>query len=148
MLLPKKKWNSTIEKKQLSLPKLIKKLDKIFSEYIRKRDSDSNGMCRCITCGKSFHWKAGDAGHFIQRDRIAVRWNEKNCNAQCMECNRFRSGNQFAHGKAIDKKFGAGTADTLEALGKARGAKIDPFWIERQIIFYKNKIKLLQIKCD
>ncbi len=37
-------------------------LDRIFSEYIRRRDSDENGIGRCISCGKMVHWKEADCG--------------------------------------------------------------------------------------
>ena len=30
---------------------LIKKLDAVFSKYIRLRDADQEGYCRCATCG-------------------------------------------------------------------------------------------------
>lgn len=36
-------------------PDLKAKLDKIFSEYIRLRDADNNGMVRCISCMKIDH---------------------------------------------------------------------------------------------
>ena len=35
-----------------TISKLKKKLDKIFSEYIRLRDCDYKGNCKCISCGK------------------------------------------------------------------------------------------------
>ncbi len=37
-----------------TITKLKKKLDKIFSEYIRKRDSDYKGYCKCISCSKEY----------------------------------------------------------------------------------------------
>ena len=36
---------------------LIKKADKVFSEYIRQRNSDHRGITECFTCGKQDHWK-------------------------------------------------------------------------------------------
>ena len=35
------------------------KLDRLFSEYIRRRDADA-GYCRCVTCGKLQHWREMD----------------------------------------------------------------------------------------
>ncbi len=132
--------------KERSLKSLVNTIDRIFSEYIRRRDADRNGICRCITCGRPFDWKAIDAGHFINRDRKGVRWNSKNVNAQCQSCNRFHSGEQYAHGKAIDRKYGPGTADQLRALGQVRGTKIDRFWLEVQIEEYKKKLKEIKNK--
>lgn len=85
--------------------KLINKLDASFSEFVRLRDSDHQGVCRCITCNDFKHWTQMDAGHFVTRDNMATRWEEENVNAQCPHCNRFKGGKQFEHGLAIDKKY-------------------------------------------
>lgn len=83
------------------------KADKYFALYIRTRDKDKP----CITCGKYTSEK--DCGHFISRRFEAVRFDEKNAHGQCLKCNRFEYGNQFEHGKQIDKLYGDGTADSL-----------------------------------
>lgn len=85
--------------------KLINKLDTAFSEFIRLRDSDHQGVCKCITCGDFKHFTKMDAGHFVTRDNMITRWDEQNVNAQCPACNRFQGGKQFEHGLAIDKKY-------------------------------------------
>ena len=43
--------------------KLVKKLDTVFSQYIRLKDS-KDGIGTCVTCGKQDHWKNLQAGHF------------------------------------------------------------------------------------
>ena len=106
MMFPKIKYRSS--------KSLVNTLDRIFSEFIRLRDSDAHGYCRCITCTNRAPWKEMDAGHFISRDRKAVRWNEHNVHAQCPRCNRFRGGEQFLHGQAIDKLYGEGTVEGLQ----------------------------------
>jgi len=141
----KRKWGwKTDEKKPKDdSQKLIDKLDRIFSKYIRLRDSDGNGYGKCITCGRFFYWKNATNGHFVLRDRMATRYHEKNNNLQCLHCNSFKSGRQFEHGQAIDRKYGKGTAEYLTTLGQARGAKIDVYWLELEIKKYKEKIKQL-----
>lgn len=129
--------------KKDSLGKLDEKLWRLFSAYIRQRDSDSNGYIRCITCGKVVHWKESDAGHFVTRDHKAVKFNEKNVNAQCQCCNRFHSGEQYLHGISIDAKYGAGTSQMLVALG-SQTCKLDRVWYEQQIEIYKAKVKEVQ----
>ena len=54
--------------------KLKAKLDKLFSEYIRKRDSDHRGVCKCISCGKEAPAFGGSihAGHFMSRRHLAT----------------------------------------------------------------------------
>ena len=43
----------------------VKKLDKVFSEYIRQKYADSFGMVSCFTCDARKHWKDMQNGHFI-----------------------------------------------------------------------------------
>lgn len=144
MIQPKKKWGwAKSQTPKDDRKKLIATLDRWFSKFIRLRDSDSNGICRCITCGKPDHWKEVDAGHFVSREKMVVRYDERNVHAQCYQCNRFKSGNQFEHGKAIDRKYGPGTADTLVSFGKVRGGKMDSYFLELKIDEYKAKVKKL-----
>lgn len=83
MPYPKKKWGwSTPEKPKTDKRKLIKKLDRIFSKYIRLRDTKT-GFGLCITCESLISFTNCDAGHFVTRDRIATRYDERNVNAQC-----------------------------------------------------------------
>ena len=76
---------------------LIKKLDAVFSKYIRLRDADQEGYCRCATCGEKTHWTKIQAGHFISRKHYATRWDERNVHAQCVACNVFKYGEQYKY---------------------------------------------------
>ena len=86
------------------------KADKYFSLFIRMRDSE-NGIAKCCTCGKMT--AQFDCGHMISRRFESTRYDEKNAHAQCLKCNRFENGNQFAHAQFIDEKYGKGTAEAL-----------------------------------
>jgi hypothetical protein len=94
----------------------IAKLDKVFSEYIRLRDSDENGYCRCISCGKIAHWKDMDCGHFINRKHMSLRFNEVNCNAQCRADNRFDEGNLEGYRRGLTIKHSPDIIDRLYAM--------------------------------
>lgn len=139
MMFPKKKWGQGKIKKT-SLENI---LDTWFSKYIRLRDADEFGICTCITCGTRKKWDSGfmDCGHFQTRQHLAVKYNEKNCNAQCRRCNSHEGGRQYEHGIAIDKKYGKGTAEMLILLSKARGNKLGDQWYEEMIKVYKDKVK-------
>lgn len=100
------------------------KADRYFSKYIRERDTDHRGIGHCITCKKPVSKKNADCGHFIRRDRQATRYDEKNAHLQCRKCNRFQSGNQYEHAKAIDEKYGEGTSDELLQKSKMRCKRI------------------------
>jgi hypothetical protein len=110
---------------------LVKKADAIFSQYIRKRYADNNGIAECFTCGKKDYWKSLQCGHFMSRKHYSTRWDEKNCQVQCAGCNVFRWGEQFKFGRNLDIKLGKGTADSLEQKS-------------RQILKYNN-IELIEL---
>ena len=114
---------------------LIAKLDKVFSEYIRRRYA-KNEIATCVTCGKKDHWKKLQAGHFMSRKHYATRWDEDNVEVQCSACNVFRYGEQYLFAKHL----GTEKADML--LSKSRETVKFPDWeIQEMIELYKNKIK-------
>lgn len=92
------------------------KLDRIFSEFVRLRDADANGYCRCISCGKIKRWKEMDCGHYINRKHMSTRYNEMNCNAQCRHCNRFDEGNMQGYRRTLVRMYGEQNVLHLEAL--------------------------------
>jgi hypothetical protein len=91
---------------------LKKKAWKHFSLYIRLRDS-SNEYSNCITCGANKHYKEMQAGHFVSRRVNALLFDEQNVNSQCQKCNLWNQGEQYKYGKALDLKYGDGTAESL-----------------------------------
>jgi hypothetical protein len=120
--------------------KLIKKLDVIFSQYIRLSRSDKNGFCTCITCGKKGHWKNGgiQAGHFMSRKHYSTRWNEDNVHPQCVACNMFRAGEQYKYSIFL----GTDKANKL-FLQSQKIVKFANNEIEQMITEYSEKLKKL-----
>ena len=80
---------------------------------MRLRDSDSKGICECITCGKREHWTKVQAGHFISRKYIASRWMGINVFAQCAGCNMQSGGQQWLYSKALERMYGKGVCDEI-----------------------------------
>jgi len=119
---------------------VVKKLDSVFSEFIRKRDMDSKGFNTCFTCGKVAHWKELQCGHFQSRKHYATRWDEQNCQVQCVGCNMFKQGEQFKFGVNLDKKYGVGVAETLEKIARFT-IKFSTKELEEKITYYKELIK-------
>jgi len=115
---------------------------KWFSKYIRLRDADANGICRCASCNKYFHWKSMDAGHFVSRRHKAVKYDERNVMAQCQSCNRFNSGEQFKMGQEIDRRHGKGTAKLVSEISRCR-MKFDGYWFKAKSDEYRLKVKQL-----
>jgi len=82
---------------------LIKRLDIVFSLYIRLKNSNENGFCKCISCQKIQHYKEVDAGHFISRRHMSTRYDVNNVFPQCRYCNRYVAGNQWLYSQALEK---------------------------------------------
>lgn len=97
------------------LNKLKKELDKWFSLYIRLREATEEGMVQCFTCGKVSNYKIGmQCGHFQSRVNLSTRYDEQNCQVQCVACNMFKQGEQYKFALRLDGKYGDGTAEQLE----------------------------------
>lgn len=121
----------------------INKLDRVFSEFIRLRDADANGIVRCISCGGFHHWKNADCGHYINRKHLSTRWHEKNCNAQCRACNRFDEGNMLGYTRGLQKKYGSAILNELEVM-KHQVSKMSDFEGALLIKHYTEKVKELK----
>ncbi len=127
-------------KKKPSRSKLVKKLDAIFSQYIRLREIDNNGFTTCFTCGKKDHWKKLQNGHFQSRRHYATRWDERNCQVQCVGCNMFKGGEQFLFAKALDNKYYDGISDELHITAQSI-VKFSNLDIELLITKYQELVK-------
>ena len=125
-----------------TISKLKKKLDVLFSQYIRRRNSDHLGRVKCFTCGIEKHWKEQQAGHFQSRSHHSTRWDEVNVQVQCVKCNMFRQGEQYKFGLYLDDRFGDGTAEELENRAKTI-VKLNRVDYEEAIERYKQKIREL-----
>lgn len=145
----KRKPRRTVEEK--SAKELVKVADKHFSEFIRLRDStfrDDGWYGACITCskrgqvarlenGKAKFNIGWNAGHFVTRGHKITRFDEQNVHLQCAyRCNNMKSGEYEKHRLAINRLYGEGSAEALEAL-------------VRQASLYKlYKFQLLDIISD
>jgi len=118
--------------------KLVKKLDTVFSQYIRLSNADKSGYCICVTCDKKFFWKEIQAGHFISRKHYSTRWDERNVKPQCVACNVYRAGEQYKYslylGNNLSKKL-------LEQSRELR--KFTNIELEEMIADYSERVKKL-----
>lgn len=86
----------------------IKKLDTVFSLYIRMRDSRMFGYrsFRCISCGDVKPFNMMDCGHYISRNNFLLRWNELNAHGECSNCNRFIGSHLVGYRENLIIKLG------------------------------------------
>ena len=124
--------------KKPSRKTIVNKLDKVFSEYIRRRYT-KNGIAECVTCGKKDHWKNLQAGHFMSRKHYATRWDEENVEVQCMSCNVYRYGEQYLFAKHLGQE----KADELLAKSRTM-VKLKDWELEEMIEKYKQKLLELE----
>ena len=123
-----------------------KKLWKAFSEFIRLRDADVNGIVNCFTCGTPRHWKKVDCGHGVGRQHKATKFNEFNNHGQCKRCNGFEEGRKDVYSKEVHRPYGKGTWDKL-LLQSKQVCKRGQFEIDTMEKYYKEKvIELKELK--
>jgi len=127
--------------RKVSRKSLVKKLDTVFSLYIRLRYA-KNEIAECYTCGKKDHYKKLQCGHFMSRKHYATRWDEENCQVQCYSCNVMRYGEQYKFGLRLAKEKGQAFPEDL--LQKTRATvKLTNDDLLDMIAHFKNKTDLL-----
>jgi len=135
------------DKRKLSW--LIAKAQFYFNAYIRARDKDDDYFT-CISCGATKrieNYANGSnyhAGHYYPSTYSSLRFNDKNVNGQCGQCNTHKHGNPIEYRKGLVKKYGIQEVEHLdnEVLRYNRnGFKWDRFSLIEIIEDYKQKIK-------
>jgi hypothetical protein len=114
----KEKKAKVRQKKAISTSVLIKKLDALYSVYIRLKAIEKDGYVKCFTCDRVEYWRKIQNGHFQSRRFLSTRFYDFNCAPQCYACNVGLSGMQYEYGIRLDKKYGEGTAQHVVELSK------------------------------
>lgn len=117
---------------------LIKKLDQIFSLFIRLKYADKNGFVQCYTCPNKKHYKQMQNGHYISRSVRIGRWSQDNCRPQCYGCNIMHGGNPITFRENLVKEYGEDFVKQMEA------RRFDIFkptdeWLKEKIEFYQKQ---------
>ena len=120
---------------------LIKKLDTIFSQYIRRRYA-INDISECYTCNAKNIYKKQQAGHFASRRHYSTRWNEFNVQVQCYSCNICNQGLQFEFGKRLCLQYGDNFAEDLMIESK-KIVKFTESNLIEMIEYYNSKLESL-----
>ena len=125
--------------KKISRSSLIKRLDKVFSLYIRIKNSNDFGITKCVTCNKEDHYKNMQCGHFISRKHYILRWDEENCNVQCVACNVFRYGEQYKYSLFLGTKLSKKLYNKSKKLINFTTSEL-----KDKLNYYNKKIKEIQ----
>ena len=126
--------------KTKSYASLKRKLDKVFSEWIRRRYANSSGIALCVSCGSVGHWKSMQCGHFVSRVRLATRWDGENCAVQCARCNIFLRGNAVGYARWLENRYGPDIFARLDDKSR-QSVKFTRADLQAMIDNYAEKLK-------
>lgn len=135
----------TTKTKPDSLSTLIKEADDVFSKYIRARDANPQHpfYLNCFTCGKPERIEWAHCMHFIDRDQMAVRYDEMNAHGGCENCNCFDPDHHETYAHKMVDKYGLIEVGNLKI--KSRGLqKFMRHELVEIIDTYKSKLKELR----
>lgn len=121
---------------------LVRKLDKVFSAYIRLRDAMPNGCFRCISCGQIKRFENGDCGHYFSRTHMATRWEPDNCNMECKGCNRVSADHLIGYRRNLVEKIGLDRVNRLEIMAHSSKHWLD-FELQEKIDYFALEVKRL-----
>jgi len=117
---------------------LVKKLDKVFSLYIRNLYA-IDGVVECYTCGACKPVSEMQCGHFMSRRFYSTRWDVDNSRPQCLKCNMFNQGEQYEFGKKLEEELGHGRVEQIREL-RHQLSKFSVADYEEMIDRYKSQL--------
>ena len=124
----------------------VKDAEREFNRFVRMRDHGQP----CISCGNLPSQKRGgtmDAGHYRSKGSCPeLRFEELNCHAQCVKCNRDLSGNVVEYRIRLKNKIGEKSLDWLEGSHNPKNYTIDD--LKAIKAKYRKKANELQKEID
>lgn len=115
-----------------------------FNKFVRLRDRNKP----CICCGwlptkeHAIKGHSMDAGHYRSVGAAPqLRFNEDNCHAQAVQCNRHKSGNAIEYRQRLIDRIGPERVEALESNNEIRRFSIDE--LKGIVVEYKSKCKEL-----
>lgn len=127
--------------KKKTSAQLKKRLDQVYSLFIRLKWA-VRGFITCYTCGRTIHYKSAHCGHFIPRNILITRWDERNTRPQCVGCNIFGNGKILDFEDHLVKEIGRKEVDKLKA-SRFQILKIDESWYLERISHYEKELSML-----
>ena len=126
------------ERKKLT--SLLASLKTVCHEYIRTRDEGKS----CISCGAPYKTDH-EAGHFYKSETTSgLRYDEDNIHGQCIQCNRFKEGEESKYRIGLINRYGQEFVNKLDE--KATKYKQSEFHWERDFLLEKRKYYQQKLK--
>lgn len=126
--------------KAQSRSQVVKTLDNVFSQYIRLKAMNRDGLVQCVTCPTQLEPKYMQNGHYYSRAKYATRWLEENCHPQCARCNIFLKGNYTEYALFMVRKYGIEKVEQMRELSLT-SQKITTAELRDKIAYYRSLIK-------
>jgi len=111
----------------------IDPIDKIFSDYIKKKAGG-----KCEFCGQRPSLMGYHTHHFVGRRYLNTRWEEDNCVALCLHCHNLMHDFSTIEQDFFMKRIGTKRMEELEILartyhkmGKGRREEIKLYYQEK-----------------
>lgn len=141
----KTKVRGLIDEGEDSITALKADLDRITSQYIRYRDTQSDGFIYCFCCGKKITYANADCMHFIPRRHLTTRWLTDNLRAGCKNCNQYtENGNLKLYAENLEKEK-SGSVEFLEEQSR-QIANVSVSDLKELLIEMQFKLKLVENK--
>lgn len=132
--------------KEEDLSDLISDADAVFSQYIRLKFANNEGITGCFTCHTRKHWTLMQNGHYIKRGHLYLRWDERNCRPQDQYCNEMRDGNIAEYTKRLESESPGITEilqEEMRIIHKPTRAEL-----KQLVADYSPKVKALKAKLN
>ncbi len=118
----------------------ISPLDKLFSEFIRKRAMKRvNGCERCLAYKESY--KQLQCSHFHGRRKRSVRFDEDNAVGLCAGCHMYLTANPSEHGAWFLCQLGQEKYDMLSKRAQT------PQKIDENVIYIYLGLMIKELEC-
>ena len=133
-----------VTEEEVGLPELINRLDGLISKYVRfSAPINDRHEIECYTCGDWRPRTVMDAGHFVSRECMYLRFDvSRNIRPQCHICNRAKYGMAEAFRTRLEKDL-PGIVDIL-----LQESHIVHKWgrdeLKQMILEYEQKTKNLK----
>lgn len=129
----KKKSKQASPKKKIKpqRAKLIKEADRVYSQYVRQKYADKEGVVQCYTCPYQAHWKKMQNGHYITRSAKYTRWDLDNLRPQCFVCNMRNQGMGHIFREKLVGELGEEHIKAMEQRSKQLFKEPDEWILER-----------------
>jgi NinG protein len=133
------------EIKEEGLQDLITDLDVLVSKWVRYSAVGPDNLVQCYTCPSKLPPAEMDAGHYISRASMFLRWDvTRNLRPQCQPCNRSKYGKAAVFGKKLEFEMPGVTEILLEE------SRIIVKWSREElrgmIADFTQKLKTLNLK--